>query len=258
MKIQNIKEKPYILLTPGPLTTSEGVREAMLKDWCTWDESYNSLVQDMREKVLNIATTKKQDYTMVPMQGSGTFSVESLLTSGVGKDEKILIISNGAYGDRMVKICSTGGINYTLLKFPQTSTPNLSEIEEVLKKDRDITHLAIVHCETTSGILNPIEKVGELAKKYGKIYLVDAMSSFGGIKFHMEKIGIDFLISSSNKCIQGVPGFGFVIGKKSEMEKLKGKARSHSLDLYDQWKTMEDGGGKWRFTSPTHVVRAFY
>ncbi|MGL4567523.1 MAG: 2-aminoethylphosphonate--pyruvate transaminase, partial [Fusobacteriaceae bacterium] len=244
--------------TPGPLTTSETVREAMLKDWCTWDESYNSLVQDMREKILDIATEKKDEYTVIPMQGSGTFSVESVLTTAVGEEDKILIISNGAYGDRMIKISQIAQSNYKFLKFPQVSLPNLKEIEDTLKKDSNITHVAVVHCETTSGILNPIKEIGEIVKKYGKIYIVDAMSSFGGIEFDMDVLGIDFLISSSNKCIQGVPGFGFVIGKKSQMEKLEGKARSHSLDIYDQWKTMENGGGKWRFTSPTHVVRGFY
>ncbi|MGL4253017.1 MAG: 2-aminoethylphosphonate--pyruvate transaminase [Fusobacteriaceae bacterium] len=257
-KMNNFKERPYILLTPGPLTTSETVREAMLKDWCTWDESYNSLVQDMREKILDIATEKKDEYTVIPMQGSGTFSVESVLTTAVGEEDKILIISNGAYGDRMIKISQIAQSNYKFLKFPQVSLPNLKEIEDTLKKDSNITHVAVVHCETTSGILNPIKEIGEIVKKYGKIYIVDAMSSFGGIEFDMDVLGIDFLISSSNKCIQGVPGFGFVIGKKSQMEKLEGKARSHSLDIYDQWKTMENGGGKWRFTSPTHVVRGFY
>lgn len=249
--------KPYILLTPGPLTTSSEVRSAMLKDWCTWDNEYNSLVQDMRKRVLNIAEAG-DDYTMIPMQGSGTFSVEAVLTSVIGEDENILILSNGAYGDRMKTICNTAKISNSVYKIDQTETYNLDHLEELLKNNESITHLAVVHCETTSGILNPIKEIGVIAKKYNKVFIVDAMSSFGGIHFNIPEYQIDFLISSSNKCIQGVPGFGFIIAKKSELLKCEGKARSHSLDLFDQWKVMENGNGKWRFTSPTHVVRAFY
>ena len=253
----NITDKPYILLTPGPLTTSSSVRSAMLKDWCTWDDEYNSLVQDMRKRVLDVAEAS-DDYTMIPMQGSGTFSVEAVLTSVIGEDEKVLILSNGAYGDRMKTICDTAKVKNTIYKIEQTETYDLNHLENILKEDQDITHIAVVHCETTSGILNPIKKIGEIVKKYNKIFILDAMSSFGGIHFNVPEHQIDFLISSSNKCIQGVPGFGFIIAKKSELLKCEGKARSHSLDIFDQWKVMENGNGKWRFTSPTHVVRAFY
>ena len=253
----NITDKPYILLTPGPLTTSSSVRSAMLKDWCTWDDEYNSLVQDMRTRVLDVAEAS-DDYTMIPMQGSGTFSVEAVLTSVIGEDEKVLILSNGAYGDRMKTICDTAKVKNTIYKIEQTETYDLNHLENILKEDQDITHIAVVHCETTSGILNPIKKIGEIVKKYNKIFILDAMSSFGGIHFNVPEHQIDFLISSSNKCIQGVPGFGFIIAKKSELLKCEGKARSHSLDIFDQWKVMENGNGKWRFTSPTHVVRAFY
>ncbi|MGL4534562.1 MAG: 2-aminoethylphosphonate--pyruvate transaminase [Fusobacteriaceae bacterium] len=258
MNMNNSIEKPYILLTPGPLTTSKTVKEAMLKDWCTWDKEYNILVQDMRAKILKIAEASNDLYTVIPMQGSGTFSVEAVLTSTIGDNEKVLILSNGAYGDRMEKICTTAKVNHKFYKVSQTETPNLEIIEKILQEDKTITHLATVHCETTSGILNPIKEIGELAKKYEKIYIVDAMSSFGGIHLNVLENQIDFLISSANKCIQGVPGFGFVIAKISELEKIEGKARSHSLDIFDQWKVMELGNGKWRFTSPTHVVRAFY
>ena len=257
MTNHNSTDKPYILLTPGPLTTSLGVKSAMLKDWCTWDNEYNSLVQDMRKKVLNIAEAG-EEYTMIPMQGSGTFSVEGVLTSTIGENEKVLILSNGAYGDRMKTICDTSKISNSIYKIEQIETYNLNYLEQIIKNNDSITHLAVVHCETTSGILNPIKEIGIIAKKYNKIFIVDAMSSFGGIHFSVPEYQIDFLISSSNKCIQGVAGFGFIIAKKSELLKCEGKSRSHSLDIFDQWKVMESGNGKWRFTSPTHVVRAFY
>lgn len=257
MNNNNLTDRPYILLTPGPLTTSSGVRSAMLKDWCTWDNEYNSLVQDMRKRVLDVAEAG-DDYTMIPMQGSGTFSVEAVLTSTVGDNEKILILSNGAYGDRMKTICDVARVKNTIYKIEQTETYDLAHLESILKNDAEITHVAVVHCETTSGILNPIKEIGEIVKKYNKTFIVDAMSSFGGIHFNIPQYKIDFLISSANKCIQGVPGFGFIIAKKSELSKCEGKARSHSLDIFDQWKVMESGNGKWRFTSPTHVVRAFY
>ncbi|MGL4987890.1 MAG: 2-aminoethylphosphonate--pyruvate transaminase [Cetobacterium sp.] len=257
MTNKNTLDRPYILLTPGPLSTSSSVKSAMLKDWCTWDSEYNFLVQDMRRRVLEIAEAN-EEYTMIPMQGSGTFSVEAVLTSTIGDSEKILILSNGAYGDRMKTICETARIKNDIYKIDQTESFNLLELENILKKDNTITHVSVVHCETTSGILNNIKEIGKIVKKYNKIFIVDAMSSFGGIHFNIHDYEIDFLISSSNKCIQGVPGFGFIIAKKSELLKCAGKSRSHSLDIFDQWSVMESGEGKWRFTSPTHVVRAFY
>ncbi|MGL5355590.1 MAG: 2-aminoethylphosphonate--pyruvate transaminase [Cetobacterium sp.] len=252
-----LKDRPYILLTPGPLTTSAEVKSAMLKDWCTWDSEYNFLVQDMRKRVLSIAEAD-DDYTMIPMQGSGTFSVEAVLTSTVGEDEKLLILSNGAYGDRMKTICDVAKVKNEFYKINQTESYDLTHLENILKTNSDITHVAVVHCETTSGILNSIKEISEIVKKYDKTFILDAMSSFGGIHFNVPEHNIDFLISSANKCIQGVPGFGFIIAKKEALLKSKGKARSHSLDIFDQWKVMESGNGKWRFTSPTHVVRAFY
>ncbi len=254
----DLLKREHILLTPGPLSTSKNVRMAMLKDSCTWDVEYNTLVQDLRKKLLNIATKNQNDYTVIPMQGSGTFAVESVLTTVIGKSDKVLVISNGAYGDRISKICDVAGVNQIFYKGSQKEIPSLEEIEKILKENSDITHVAMVHCETTSGILNPIKEIGVLTKKYNKIYIVDAMSSFGGISFDLSDLQIDFMISSANKCIQGVPGFGFIIAKISELQKVKGQARSYSLDIYDQWEVMEKGNGKWRFTSPTHVVKAFY
>lgn len=248
----------YLLLTPGPLSTSEAVREAMLKDWCTWDDDYNKeIVEVIRTKLVNLATQQK-GYTSVLMQGSGTASVEATIGSAIDKNGKLLVVDNGAYGARIAQIADYLNIPCHVVSPGETSQPHLNKVETALASDPTISHVAIVHCETTTGMLNPIKDVAELAKRHNKTVILDAMSSFGGIPMDIGELGIDFMISSANKCIQGVPGFGFVVAKQSELEKCQGRARSLSLDLYDQWHCMEANHGKWRFTSPTHTVRAFY
>ncbi|MDR3119611.1 MAG: 2-aminoethylphosphonate--pyruvate transaminase [Mediterranea sp.] len=250
--------RPYILLTPGPLTTSETVKSTMLEDWCTWDDEYNlDIVQHIRSELVGLATGSPDDYTSVLLQGSGTFAVEGALTCSVPEDGKLLVLANGAYGDRMAEIARYAKISHDVISFPETETVCPDMLDRFLGRHRDVTHVSFVHCETTTGILNPLEALCSIVKKHGKTLIVDAMSSFGGIPFDAGRLGIDLLVSSANKCIQGVPGFGFIIARKEALEKCKGNAASLSLDIYDQWETMEKKRGKWRFTSPTHVVRAF-
>lgn len=252
-----IPENPYVLLTPGPLSTTKGVRASMLQDWCTWDKDYNEIVQGIRTSLVRLGS-KSDAYTAVLMQGSGTFSVESALGTLMPRNgSTLLILSNGAYGDRMASIAQYAGIPVVKHSALEMRTFDLDELEHALQTNPSITAVAVVHCETTTGILNPIEEIGRRVKHYNKLFIVDAMSSFGGIPIDMDALEIDVLISSSNKCIQGVPGFGFMLFKKEVLAQCKGNARSLSLDAYDQWSVMEKGGGKWRFTSPTHVVRAF-
>lgn len=254
---ESIPENPYLLLTPGPLSTSKGVRSALLRDWCTWDDDYNQeVVQKIRGKLTALASGNQEAYTAVLLQGSGSYGVEACLGTALPEEGKLLILANGAYGMRMVRFMEYMNRPWTLLPFDETEQTDPARVEEILKKDKRITHVAMVHCETTTGILNPLEEVCRLARQYGKTMIVDAMSSFGGIPMDLEKLGIDFLISSANKCIQGVPGFCFVIARKELLKQCRGNAHSYSLDLYDQWKEM-DQTGKWRFTSPTHTVRAF-
>ncbi|MCL1894091.1 MAG: 2-aminoethylphosphonate--pyruvate transaminase [Holophagaceae bacterium] len=248
---------PYLLLTPGPLTTTKTVKNAMLRDWCTWDSDYNNIIQKLRTDLINLATANPQNYTTVLMQGSGTFSVESVIGTAIPNNGKLLVLTNGAYGDRIAHIAETLKIQTIVQDSGETAPPDLSKLAKNLKANPDITHVAVVHCETTTGMLNDIEAIGKTVKEFGKIFIVDAMSSFGGIPMDIFNLKIDYLISSANKCVQGVPGFGFTIASKQELEKCKGNARSLSLDLYDQWKGMESGNGKWRYTSPTHVVKAF-
>ncbi len=248
----------YLLLTPGPLTTSDSVREAMMHDWCTWDKDYNEgVVTHIRKELLKIAMLDEDKYTTVLLQGSGTYCVEATIGAAVKNTDKLLVVANGAYGDRMADIARYLKLNFETVSLSETEIITAELINKILDEKRDITHVSIVHCETTTGLLNPIETIAPVVKNRGIKLIVDAMSSFGGIPIDIKGLDIDFLISSANKCIQGVPGFGFVIAKKEQMLACKGVARSLSLDIYDQWETMEKGGGKWRFTSPTHVVRAF-
>ena len=249
--------RDYLLLTPGPLTTSRTVKEAMLFDSCTWDDDYNlGVVQTIRQKLVQLAT-REVGYTSVLLQGSGSYAVEAALGSAIGSQGKVLIVSNGAYGARMIAMAEMMGIAYHALDCGEVARPSVQAIEEILQKEDDISHIAMVHCETTTGMLNPVAEVAELAQRYQKQYIVDAMSSFGGIPLDVGALKIDFLISSANKCIQGVPGFAFVVARRAALEACEGRSRSLSLDLYAQWRCMEDHCGKWRFTSPTHTVLAF-
>ena len=254
-----IRERNYLLLSPGPLSTSGTVREAMLQDWCTWDKDYNEgIVSPIRKGLLALAGLDEREYTDVLLQGSGTYCVEATIGATVRPTDKLLILANGAYGERMARIADYYGIHYVLVSLRETELVTGEVAREALEAHPDVTHLSMVHSETTTGLLNPIEEVAEVIRGRGITFIVDAMSSFGGIPIDIKGLGIDFLVSSANKCIQGVPGFGFIIARKDKLMATKGNARSLSLDIYAQWETMERGHGKWRFTSPTHVVRAFY
>lgn len=254
--MQTLPDNPYLLLTPGPLSTTKSVKQVMLRDWCTWDDDYKQIVQSIRATLVQLATSAP-GYTAVLMQGSGTFCVEACLTTAIPDPGKLLVLANGAYGRRIARIAACQRIDHQVLDCGDQAWPDIQALGEVLAKDTDITHVAVVHCETTTGMLNPVADIGDLVRQFRRRFIVDAMSSFGGIPMDMTRIKADYLISSANKCIQGVPGFGFVIADKKELAGTKGHARSLSLDLFDQWETMEKGHGQWRFTSPTHVVRAF-
>ena len=246
----------YKLLTPGPLTTTDTVKKEMLFDHCTWDDDYKKITTKIRGELLKLAHVSEPEYTAVLMQGSGTFGVESVLTSSVGENDCLLILANGSYGKRMAEIAEHAGLHYYMEEFHYDQIPDAGRVEEILARHPEITHVSMVHSETTSGILNDIASVTKVVKMAGKTMIVDAMSSFAGVDIPVGELQLDFLISSANKCIQGVPGFSFIICRREALDQCEGKARSLSLDLYDQWKTMQ-ADGKWRFTSPTHVVLAF-
>lgn len=246
-----------LLFTPGPLTTSVTVKHAMMHDLGSRDVGFIDLVHNIRRRLLQLGGGDDGTYEAVLLQGSGTFGVESVLSSVIPQDGKLLVAINGAYGRRMVDIARTLKIATATIISPESRPIDPAEIEETLARDPAITHLGAIHCETTTGILNPVEQIGCLARAHRRIFLVDAMSSFGGIPMDIRGWRIDFLISSANKCIQGVPGFSFVLARGNLLLEAEGRARSVSLDLLSQWKAIETTG-QFRFTPPTHVLLAFW
>ena len=247
--------EPY-LLTPGPLTTAYEVKEAMLKDWGSWDEDFRDLTKKLRKNLLSLLGPRKNLYDCVPIQGSGTFAVESMLGTFIPKDGKLLVLANGAYGLRAAQTMDYLNRDYHLLDKGDYLPPRGSEVAGILENDKAITHVLVIHCETSSGILNPLEEIGAAVKSAGRKLLIDSMSAFGAVPVDPEKIDFEAMVSSANKCIEGVPGFGFVFAKLSELEAAKGNCHSLSLDVEAQWSAMEKSG-QWRFTPPTHVVAAF-
>ena len=248
--------KDKILFTPGPLTTSQTIKQAMLRDLGSRDGKFIGIIKEIREKLVELGQGDPKEYTAVLLQGSGTFALEAVVSSTIPPDGKLLVIINGAYGKRLAKIASVLKIDTITLEYPENTTPDLREIEDTIKADDKIACISVVHCETTTGIMNPIKEIGELVAKSGATYFVDAMSSFGAVPINLADCYIDYLVSSANKCIEGVPGFSFVLCKLSSLKESAGYARSVSFDLLDQYRGFEKNG-QFRFTPPTHVLVAF-
>jgi 2-aminoethylphosphonate-pyruvate transaminase len=241
-----------LLLTPGPLTTSRAVKQVMVHDWGSRDAEFIRINRAVLDRITEIAGGVGT-HTTVGMQGSGTFAVEAMLTSFVPRNGKVLLIVNGAYGKRAAKICEIAGRAFTILETPEDTPPDLAKLETTLRDDKAITHVFVVHCETTSGILNPVKEIAAIVAKAGRRLLVDAMSAFGAIALDAKTVQYDALAASSNKCLEGVPGMGFVVCRIDALKETKGNATTLVLDLYDQWQAMEKTG-QWRFTPPIHVI----
>ena len=248
--------KDKALFTPGPLTTSATTKQAMLRDLGSRDVEFIAIVKDIRQRLVALCADP-DEYTAVLMPGSGTYGIEATLSSVIPPDGKLLILINGAYGSRMLKIAEVQRIAVDILVFPENSQPDASKLEAALEADSSISHVAVVHCETTTGIVNPIETYGKITKRHDCSYIVDAMSSFGAYPIDLKTCGIDYLISSSNKCIEGVPGFSFILARRDALTAVRGFARTLSLDLLAQWEGLE-GDGQFRFTPPTQVILAFH
>jgi 2-aminoethylphosphonate-pyruvate transaminase len=244
------------LLTPGPLTTSATVKGAMLHDWGSRDRRFIEMNAAIRRRLVAIAGAADTHVT-VPVQGSGTFAVEAMIGTLVPRQGKLLILVNGAYGKRMAKICDYYGRAYAIYETAEDVAPDPAEVKRRLAADASITHVAAVHCETTSGILNPIAEIAAAVRAAGRSLLIDSMSAFGALPIDAASVPFDALAASSNKCFEGAPGMGFVLIRRSVLEKAAGNAPSLSLDLHDQWKGLETNG-QWRFTPPTHVIAAFH
>jgi 2-aminoethylphosphonate-pyruvate transaminase len=247
--------EPY-LLTPGPLTTSLVTKQAMLRDWGSWDTDFNRVTAEIRQGLLQMAGVHDDNYACVPLQGSGTFAVEAALATAIARDGKALVLMNGAYGKRATQILDYLGRDYIALDKGDYLPPQPEEVAELLETHPDVTDVFLVHCETSSGILNPLREIADVVKAHGKHLILDAMSSFGAVPLTVDTIPFDVMVSSANKCIEGIPGFGFVIIRRALLEQSKGRAHSLSLDLLEQWQYMERTG-QWRFTPPTHSVVAF-
>ena len=251
--MSNLDRDP-ILLTPGPLTTSLATKAAMLRDWGSWDSNFNSVTARVRERLTAIINADAT-HVCVPMQGSGTFSVEAAVNTLVARDGHVLVLVNGAYGKRLARLTAMLGRRLTASETPVDVPPSATEVGRLLDADASITHVALIHCETSTGILNPLPEIAAAVARRGRSLIVDAMSSFGALPIDATAIAFDALISASGKCIEGPPGMGFVFVRRTVLEASAGNSSSLSLDLHDQWTYMERTT-QWRYTPPTHVVVA--
>jgi 2-aminoethylphosphonate-pyruvate transaminase len=255
MNLPTARDK--LLFTPGPLTTSLTVKQAMLRDAGSWHFEFNAVVADVRDRILKVAgLSRAAGYEAVLLQGSGTFGVEAVFATCVPPNGKVAVLANGAYGERMVSMLQHARIEHVVLREPEDVPSDPAALDRALVNDPAITHVAVVHCETTTGIVNPIAEMGQVTRRRQRSYIVDAMSSFGAMPIDFTAASIDYLISSANKCVEGVPGFSFVIARRAALLACEGFARSLSLDLLAQWKGFEKNG-QFRYTPPTHSILAF-
>ena len=247
-------DRDPILLTPGPLTTSLATRSAMLRDWGSWDAAFNAVTAEVRAKLTDIVHAA-ETHVCVPMQGSGTFSVEAAVNTLVPRDGHMLVLINGAYGKRFARLTTMMGRRVTTFETADDVPTTADDVDRLLSKDASITHVGVIHCETSTGIENPLRAIAAVVAQHGKGLIVDAMSSFGALPIDSRTTPFDALIAASGKCVEGPPGMGFVFVRKEVLERSAGNSTSLALDLHDQWTYMEKTT-QWRFTPPTHVVVA--
>ena len=249
------EDMPY-LLTPGPLTTSRTVKLSLLADWGSRDVEFRKLVKEIRDELKRMAGCD-DTYECVIVQGSGTFAIEAALGALTpDKRKKTLVVANGAYGERAAKIIEKIGRPVELISLGDTTQVAPEHFTRRLDEDKSLSHVWLIHCETTSGVVNPLSELARETKSRGRIFMVDAMSSFGSLDVNMTRDGIDVLVSSSNKCVEGIPGFSYVLVKRDLLVASQGVSHSIVLDLYEQWKGLE-ANGQFRFTPPTHALVAF-
>ncbi len=247
-------DRDRILLTPGPLTTTLRTKLAMLHDWGSWDADFIAVTASVRRRLLAIVHGQGS-HVVVPLQGSGTFSVEAAVATVVPRNGHVLVLDNGAYCKRASKLSQMMGRRCTVLPFPEDEPVSATALEAQLNADPSISHVVLIHCETGAGVLNPLAAVAEVCQRHGRGLVVDAMSSFAALPIDAREIRFDALVAASGKCLEGVPGMGFVFIRKAVIEACAGHSQSLAMDLHDQFDYMERTG-QWRFTPPTHVVVA--
>ncbi|WP_374439058.1 2-aminoethylphosphonate--pyruvate transaminase [Pseudomonas panipatensis] len=249
-------ERAPVLLTPGPLTTSYRTRRAMLVDWGSWDSDFNALTASVCSRLLGIIHGQAS-HACIPLQGSGTFAVEAAVGTLVPRDGKVLVLINGAYGKRLAKICQVLGRDFSTFETAEDVPTTATDVERLLAADPRVSHVALVHCETSTGILNPLEEIAKVVEAHGKRLIIDAMSSFGALEIDARRVPFDALIAASGKCLEGVPGMGFVFARSSALAASAGNCHSLAMDLQDQHAYLAKTG-QWRFTPPTHVLAALH
>lgn len=247
-------DRDRILLTPGPLTTTLRTKLAMLKDWGSWDGDFNAVTARVRQQLLDVVHGHGT-HSVVPLQGSGTFSVEAAIATIVPRDGHVLVLDNGAYCKRAAKLTQMMGRRATVLPYAEDAAVSPAGLDEALKADASVTHVVMIHCETGTGVLNPLAEVAAVCARHGRGLIVDAMSSFAALPIDAREVRFDALIAASGKCLEGVPGMGFVFIRDEVLERCAGNSQSLAMDLHDQHVYMGKTG-QWRFTPPTHVVVA--
>jgi 2-aminoethylphosphonate-pyruvate transaminase len=251
---KNPMDRDPILLTPGPLTTTLRTKLAMLRDHGSWDAGFNAVTARVRHSLLAIIHGA-DTHVVVPLQGSGTFSVEAAVATLVPRDGHVLVLDNGAYCKRAARLTTLMGRKASSLVFGEAGPVDAAQLAAALQQDRSFTHVVMVHCETGAGVLNPLQAVADVCERLGVGLIVDAMSSFAAMELDARRARFDALIAASGKCLEGVPGMGFVFIRKEVLAACEGRSQSLAMDLYDQHVYMEKTG-QWRFTPPTHVVLA--
>jgi len=228
----------------------------MSLDWGSWDEGFNQLTASLCEHLLAIVNGADSHHC-VPLQGSGTFAVEAAIGTLVPRNGKVLVLINGAYGKRLAKICEVLGRSFSTFETAEDEPTSAADVERLLRADPTVSHVALIHCETSTGILNPLAEIAEVVARHGKRLIIDAMSSFGALPIDARQVPFDALIAASGKCLEGVPGMGFVFTRKEALAAAVGNSHSLAMDLHDQHAYMARTG-QWRFTPPTHVVAALH
>lgn len=242
------------LLIPGPVTTSPATKVPMTRDWGSWDSEFLSITRRVREGLAAIANCQ-DSHVVIPLQGCGSMGVEAAILTLVPADGRVLVPTNGTYSTRIADICARTGRAVVTMRLAEGEAPTAASIDAALTTDSAITHVAIVHCESSTGVLSPLAEIAEVVHRHGRKLFVDGVSTFGAFDLDAQRLGYDILVATPNKCLESMPGISFTIARRATVEAAAGHAPTLALDLHDQWRQFE-ANGQWRYTPPTQVVAA--